>query len=92
MPFVTAHLSDSRTLLTYLKRVYILRAMQTVITVFINEFEGKDYKMLLNDLYDSVTEFEGALIFKPKSGKLFQFLSVLREHKIQYGTHFNSSE
>lgn len=66
--------------------------MQAVITIFSSELEGKDYKTLLSDQYDSVTEFEGALIFKPKGGKLFEFLNVLREHKIAYGTHFNSSE
>jgi hypothetical protein len=66
--------------------------MDAVITVFEKEFVGKNYQILLADLYDSVTEFEGAVVFKPKSGKLFAFLTVLKEHKINYGTHFNSVE
>ena len=41
------------------------------------------------------TELNGwvdALVFSPKSGKLVEFLSVLKFHKISYGTHFDTKD
>jgi hypothetical protein len=32
-----------------------------------------------------------ALVYSPMSGKLIEFLTVLRDKKIVYGTHFNTS-
>lgn len=65
--------------------------MKALITIFKTELAGKNVDELLHGLYDDVTDIGDALIYRPSSGKLFQFLNVLRVEKIAYGTHFDTS-
>jgi hypothetical protein len=65
--------------------------MNALVTVFKVELEDKpEIKSQLLNLSDETREVSGAFIFSPQSGKLFEFLSILKSHNIGYGTHFNS--
>ena len=67
--------------------------MTAIITIFEIEFAGKEeVSRKVEQLSSDVKKIEGAYIYSPKSGKLMEFLSVLRENKIAYGTHFNTLE
>jgi hypothetical protein len=66
-------------------------AMHAIITIFQAEFANKEnIRRIINDLSVDVQEIQGASIYSPKSGKLMEFLTILRENKIAYGTHFNT--
>jgi hypothetical protein len=65
--------------------------MNAIITVFKIEFKDKkEIEILLPEMSDEVKEISDAFIYSPKPGKLMQFLSILKNHKIAYATHFNS--
>ncbi|MBT1704424.1 hypothetical protein [Chryseosolibacter indicus] len=65
--------------------------MDVVITIFKAEFKGKADLMQLLHAMAQINEVDGALICSPHTGKLFDFLGILKDHKISYGTHFNTS-
>jgi hypothetical protein len=65
--------------------------MRAVITVFRTEFEGKDdVKLMVGELTDDFKIAEDVYMLSPRPGKLFDLLSILRENKISYRTHFDS--
>jgi hypothetical protein len=67
--------------------------MKAIVTVFKRELEEREYvKVQLDVLCSDVKEVGQAIIYSPAGGKLVEFLSVLRFHKIAYGTHFDSKE
>ena len=67
--------------------------MAAIITVFKTELIGKDDVLpLIEELSDDLVEIALAYTFSPKSGKLYELLNHLKERKVVYGTHFNSSE
>jgi hypothetical protein len=71
---------------------YFYPNMQAIITVFKTEFEGKEYiASRLKDMVEEVKLMSGAYIFSPSPGRLFELLDVLKENKINYGTHFDSA-
>jgi hypothetical protein len=67
--------------------------MRAIISVFKGEFEGKaQAKDAIAQLTDELNIVADAYIFSAKPGKLFEILSILRDHKITYGTHFDTSD
>jgi hypothetical protein len=65
--------------------------MTAIITIFEIEFAGKEeVSRKVEQLSNDVKKIEGACIYSPKSGKLMELLTLLRENKIVYGTHFNT--
>ena len=67
--------------------------MTAIITIFEIEFAGKEeVSRKVEQLSSDVKKIEGACIYSPRSGKLMEFLTILRENKISYGTHFNTLE
>jgi|GEM_PF-3094111 hypothetical protein len=64
-----------------------------IVTVYKSEFLGKEsIKGRLSELSADIKEIHDALAFRPRPGVLMEFLAVLRENRINYGTHFNSTE
>jgi hypothetical protein len=67
--------------------------MRSIVTVFKTEFSNREFvKEKLTTLTKDTREFDDALVFSPKSGKLVEFLSVLKFYKIAYGTHFDTRD
>lgn len=67
--------------------------MTGIITVFKNEFRNRDFvRAQIEPLCRQVQEVDNAVVFSPKDGKLFEFLTVLRFHKVAYGTHFDTND
>jgi hypothetical protein len=65
--------------------------MNAVIVVFKSELAEKNSVIPeLKRLCKEVTEVTSAYIYSPYSGKLFDFLDILKSHKIGYGTHFDT--
>jgi hypothetical protein len=65
--------------------------MNAVIIVFKSELAEKPEVLPdLQSLCKEVTEVSSARIYSPYSGKLFDFLSILKSNKINYGTHFDT--
>jgi hypothetical protein len=71
---------------------YLYQIVRAIITIFKAEFVGKQQiNSLLMDMCTQVKDVEDASIYSPKSGRLFEFLNILRDNKIAYGTHFNTA-
>ena len=69
-----------------------LHVVYAVVTIFKSDLAGKEAIALsLEDLCNEVAKLEHALVYSPKSGKLFEFLNTLRDNGIDYRTHFDSS-
>jgi hypothetical protein len=67
--------------------------MNAIVTIFGSELNNKEYVTVqLEKLSVDSRKVGNALIFSPQPGKLFEFLSVLRFHKVAYGTHFDTKE
>jgi hypothetical protein len=67
--------------------------MKAIVTVFRSELIQRDFvRGQLLHLSKQIIEAEEAVIFCPIEGKLVEFLSVLRFHKVAYGTHFETRE
>lgn len=67
--------------------------MRAIVTVFKAELENKeDIRHRLENFSEDVNQVGNAYVFVPRSGVLIQFLNVLADNKIIYGTHFNSIE
>ena len=67
--------------------------MRATITVFKEELSGKtEILEIIKGSSTDLKEIGDAYIFSPKPGKLFELLNLLRDHKIIYGTNFNTSE
>lgn len=65
--------------------------MNTIITVFKSEFNGKE--QILEELEECCAvmgEVASAIIISPRSGKLFQTIELLRSNKVVYRTHFDT--
>jgi hypothetical protein len=65
--------------------------MNVIIVVFKSELS--DNHSIIPELEKRSKEFTqvtSARIYSPYSGKLFECLSLLKEHKIPYGTHFDT--
>jgi hypothetical protein len=66
--------------------------MRAIVTIFKDELKGKVYLLKqLDEMSDHVNIVGSAYIISPKPGKLFDILNELKENKIAYGTHFNTS-
>ena len=67
--------------------------MKAIVTVFLEEFEGKsDAFSQLSEMSSEARQVGNAQIFFPIQGRLFEFLTVLKSQRIAYGTHFASKE
>jgi hypothetical protein len=67
--------------------------MKAIVTVFRNEFAGKELVKLAIEKYtDQIELVSEVYVINPKSGKLFDLLNELRANKIAYGTHFNTGD
>jgi hypothetical protein len=67
--------------------------MNAIVTIFNSELKEKKYITIqLESLCTEVKKVGNAWIFSPNPGKLFEFLSVLKFHKVAYGTHFDTKE
>lgn len=65
--------------------------MKAIVTVFKSELKNREFVMReLMPLIKEKNEVDNALSLCPKDGKLVEFLSILRFHKIAYGTHFDT--
>jgi hypothetical protein len=65
--------------------------MSAIVTVFKEEFKGKENTLKTIELLcDHLSEVAEAVIIVPKGGKLVNVLNELNDHKIAYGTHFNT--
>ena len=65
--------------------------MKAIVTVFKSELKNREFVMReLAPLTKEKHELDNALSLSPKDGKLVEFLSILRFHKIAYGTHFDT--
>jgi hypothetical protein len=70
----------------------LLPVMRAIISVFKTEFEGKEHIAPgLKELIEEVKLVSGAYILSPKAGKLFSLLNVLKDNKINYGTHYDTT-
>jgi hypothetical protein len=66
--------------------------MNAIVTVFKEEFKGKENTLKTIELLcDHLSEVAQAIIIIPKGGKLINVLNVLNDNKIAYGTHFNTA-
>jgi len=65
--------------------------MNAIVTIFLHELEN-DPKVFatLKTLSSDLKQIGEAYVFFPTPGRLFDFLSVLKNRKIAYGTHFDS--
>lgn len=67
--------------------------MKAIVTVFKTELKQREFaEIQLHSLCKEVKEVGQAVIFSPLDGKLVELLSVLRFHKIAYGTHFDTRD
>lgn len=67
--------------------------MKAIVTVFKTELKQREFAEIhIHSLCKEVKEVDQAVIFSPLEGKLVELLSVLRFHKIAYGTHFDTKE
>jgi hypothetical protein len=67
--------------------------MKAIVTVFKSELKNRDFVVTqLKTLCKEVSTAEEALMFTPKDGKLVEFLSVMKFHKVAYGTHFDTRQ
>ena len=67
--------------------------MNAIVTIFCSELNEKvNITNQLEKLSTDTRKVGNAYIFNPKPGKLFEFLSVLKFHKVAYGTHFDTKE
>jgi hypothetical protein len=67
--------------------------MKAIVTVFKSELNEREYvKGQLNHLCKQIIDTDEAVIFCPVEGKLVEFLSVMRFHKVAYGTHFETTD
>lgn len=67
--------------------------MRAIVTVFKSELSKKEHvKLQVKALCKEIKEVDDATIFSPAAGKLVEFLSVLKFHKIAYGTHFDTKD
>ena len=65
--------------------------MKAIVTIFKSELKNRSFVITqLESLCKDRSEFEDAYNFSPKDGKLVEFLTILRFHKIAYGTHFDT--
>jgi hypothetical protein len=65
--------------------------MSAIVTVFKSELEEKTHLVpVLIKLSKEVKELNDAYVYRPRTGSLMQFLTLLNEKDISYGTHFNS--
>ena len=66
--------------------------MRAIVTVFKSELNQREFvRTQLQDLCKQVIEADDAVIFCPREVKIVEFLSVLRFHKVAYGTHFDTA-
>ena len=66
--------------------------MSAIVTIFEDELKNKSQLLSsICEMSDQVRVVGTAYVINPKPGKLFAILGQLRENKIAYGTHFNSS-
>jgi hypothetical protein len=66
--------------------------MRAIVTVFKSELSQRDFvRSQLQPLCKQVIEADDAIIFCPRDVKIVEFLSVLRFHKVAYGTHFDTA-
>jgi hypothetical protein len=67
--------------------------MNAIVTIFTSELKEKQYiTPQLEKLCTEARKVGNACIFSPAPGKLFEFLSVLKFHKVAYGTHFDTKD
>ena len=67
--------------------------MKAIVTIFKNEFDGKELiKLSLDKFADQIELVSEVYVINPKSGRLFDVLNELRLNKIAYQTHFNSRD
>jgi hypothetical protein len=60
-----------------------------IIIIYKIELNHKEeVKKSLQELCTDIREAGEAFIYSPRSGRLMEFLTFLRENKIAYGTHF----
>ena len=70
---------------------YFCMPMNAVVVIFKSELAEKNHIVPeLEKLCKEVRELASAFVYSPYSGKLFEFLSILKSHKITYGTHFDT--
>jgi hypothetical protein len=67
--------------------------MKAIVTVFKSELKTKPYVIgQIKTLCKQLQEIDEAFMFSPKDGKLVEFLTVLKFHKISYATHFDTKD
>ena len=67
--------------------------MRAIVTVFKSELEERDFVTAgIKSLCRQVLECEDAIVFCPIDSKIVELLSILRFHKIAYGTHFDTAQ
>jgi hypothetical protein len=67
--------------------------MRAIITVFEDEFKGKESVFKnIQRMSIEVNFVTHAYIIIPKRGELFNVLNVLKNEKVAYGTHFDTSD
>jgi hypothetical protein len=65
--------------------------VNAIVTIFKSEFKDKPSIEAKLQTISSVTELGEAKIYLPDGGKLIEFLTMLKDNSISYGTHFKSS-
>lgn len=67
--------------------------MRAVITVFKTELINKPAVLnSIQQLSSHLSEVGEAYSFSPKPGRLYELLNFLKDHDINYGTHFNVTD
>jgi hypothetical protein len=66
--------------------------MNAIITVFKSESGARGLHRGLSKISKEVMELSDAFIYNPEPGRLLEFLSLLKENKIAYGTHFDTMD
>lgn len=65
--------------------------MNAIVTIFSSELTDKQYlRSQLEQLCHDSQKVGNAFIFSPSTGKLLEFLSILKFNKVAYGTHFDT--
>ena len=62
--------------------------MRAIVTVFKIEFLGQDNILKKAELMAETKDIGEAIILIPLPGKLFELLNLLKDNRINYGTHF----
>lgn len=66
--------------------------MNAIVTIFESELTDRAFLLTkLESLCSDVKQVGNAYVYSPSPGKLFEFLSVLKFHKVSYGTHFHTN-